>query len=237
MEEIFIELQNAEKGVYSMKEKKLLSLFGVLLIMIGTVVVMTGCKQANDNKGNAAGDGLNIQPTGEADPALKGTKWRANENGLSFAEKGNTVSMYAFESVYTVNGSTISFDFSKSVKAWSAMTVDTYINWEIAMITKDIAELEDLLKKEQDAEKKKEYEARIKKAKGDLEITKNLSPEEKNGYAKGVEASKKAAKALEPHAKFDGTFNADKTELTIAKCPVLKNDFTVEVKPVVLKKR
>ena len=224
-----------------MKEKKLLSLFGVLLIMIGTVVVMTGCKQANDNKGNAAGDGLNIQPTGEADPALKGTGWGAVSSdgvSISFAEKGNTVSMYAFESVYTVNGSTISFDFSKSVKAWSAMTVDTYINWNIAMITKDIAELEDLLKKEQDAEKKKEYEARIKKAKGDLEIAKNLSPEEKDEYAEDVEASKKAAKALEPHAKFDGTFNADKTELTIAKCPVLKNDFTtVEVKPVVFKKR
>ena len=50
MEEGFTELQNAEKGVYSMKAKKLLSWFGVLIMMISTAVVIAGCNHANDNQ-------------------------------------------------------------------------------------------------------------------------------------------------------------------------------------------
>ena len=239
MEESFIELQNADKGVYSMKQKKLLSMFGVLIIMIGTVAVMTGCPQANGNKDNIA-DGLNIQPTGDADPALKGTEWHPvsfDNVHLSFAEKGNTVRMGSFESVYTVNGSTVSFDFSKSAQARSAITVDTVIKLEIAALNEDIAKGEALLKKEQDAAKKKEYEEAIESLKKYLEYLKNLSSEEKDEIAKKIEPDKKAAKALEPHAKFDGTFNTDKTELTIEKFPVIKDNLTVEVKEVVLKKK
>jgi len=174
MEEGFTELQNAEKRVYSMKAKKLLSWFGVLIIMIGTVVVMTGCNHVNDNKGNTANnsninnngnttnngnidDGLNIQPTGEAAPALKGTQWKSDSGNLFFDSEGNTAKMYGFDSVYTVNGSTVSFDFSKSAKAWSTLTVKTYIDWQITMENKYIAELEELAKKEQDATKKKKY--------------------------------------------------------------------------------
>ena len=127
-----------------MKQKKLLSVFGVLIIMIGTVAVMTGCPQANGNKDNIA-DGLNIQPTGEADPALKGTEWYPvsfDNVHLSFAEKGKTVRMGSFESVYTVNGLTVSFDFSKSAQAWSTITVDTVLKLEIAAANKEIAEVE-----------------------------------------------------------------------------------------------
>ncbi|UTC48664.1 hypothetical protein [Treponema vincentii] len=52
-----------------------------------------------------------------------------------------------------------------------------------------------------------------------------------------IEPYKQVAKALEPYAKFDGTFNTDKTELTIEKFPVIKDNLTVEVKEVVLKKK
>ena len=142
-----------------MKAKKLLSWFGVLIMMMSTVAVMAGCNHANDNKGNTGntGDGLNIQPTGKADPALKGTRWEADNERLYFGSEGNTVYMYDFDSVYTVNGATVSFDFSISAKAWSTLTVKTYIDWQITMGNKYIAELEELAKKEQDATKKKKY--------------------------------------------------------------------------------
>lgn len=169
-----------------MKAKKLLSWFGVLIMMMSTVAVMAGCNHANDNKGNTTNnsninnkgnttnnsnsnnngnttnngnidDGLNIQPTGEAAPALKGKQWKSDSGNLFFDSEGNTAKMYGFDSVYTVNGSTVSFDFSKSAKAWSTLTVKTYIDWQITMENKYIAELEELAKKEQDATKKKKY--------------------------------------------------------------------------------
>ena len=222
-----------------MKAKKLLSWFGVLIMMMSTVAVMAGCNHANDNKGNTdnTGDGLNIQPTGKADPALKDTRWEADNNYLYFASGGNRVSMYGFGSVYTVNGATVSFDFSKSAKAWSTLTVKTYIDWQITMGNKYIAELEELVKKEQDATKKKEYEDQIERIKNSIKGLNDMTTEEKAEFEKELEESRKLAKAILPYAKFDGTFNADKTELTIEKFPVIKDNLTVEVKEVVLKKK
>ena len=238
MEEGFTELQNAEKGVYSMKAKKLLSWFGVLIMMISTTVVIAGCNHANDNKGNT-GDGLTIQPTGKADPALKDTHWKSDGyERLFFSSEGNTVSISMFESIYTVNGSTVSFDFSKSAKAWSTITVEAYIDWEITESNKYIAELEELAKKEQDATKKKEYEDKIERLKNDIKKLKNLSPEEKADFEKEeLEETKKAAKAFEPYAKFEGMLNADKTELTIEKFPVFDKDGTCKVEKTVFKKQ
>ena len=139
--------------------------------------------------------------------------------------------------VYTVNGATVSFDFSKSAKAWSTITVEAYIDWEITMGNKYIAELEELAKKEQDATKKKEYEDKIEKNKNIIKELKNLSPEKKAEFEKKIEEMKKAAKAFEPYAKFEGTLNPDKTELTIEKCPMRNNDHTFKVERVVFKKR
>ena len=222
-----------------MKAKKLLSWFGVLIMMMSTVAVMAGCNHANDNKGNTGntGDGLNIQPTGKADPALKATRWEADNERLYFGSEGNTVYMYDFDSVYTVIGATVSFDFSKSAKAWSTLTVKTYIDWQITMGNKYIAELEELAKKEQDTTKKKEYEDKIEKTKNIIKELKNLSPEEKAELEKELEESRKRAKAILPHAKFEGTLNDDKTELTIEKFPVLDKDGTCKVKKVIFKKR
>ena len=253
MEEIFTELRNAEKGVYSMKAKKLLSWFGVLIMMMSTVAVMARCNHANDNKGNTTNNsnsnnngnttnngnidgGLNIQPTGEADSALKNTEWESQpdvRNKLFFSEKGNTVNMYVFHSVYTVNGSTVSFDFSKSVQAWSALTFDAYINWQIAGLNKYLTELEMLLNNEQNAAQKTEYEEKIKSAKEHLNKLKNPSAEDRKDF----ENINKEAKAIAPYAKFEGTLNADKTELTIEKCPMRNNDHTFKVERVVFKKR
>ena len=202
------------------------------------------------NNGNT-GEGLNIQPTSEADPALKGTMWNlVSSDGvrLYFAGegRGNTVAIDVLihglisgllESVYTVQDLTVSFDFSKSVKAWTTMTVDTYINWEIVEYNKYLAELEDLLKKEQDAAKKKEYEKAIKEVKEYLKTLKNPSPEFKDEIAKDIESCKKFANALEPYAKFDGTLNVDKTQLTIANFPVRNKDDIYEIKEAVFKKK
>lgn len=236
MEEIFTELRNAEKGVYSMKAKKLLSWFGVLIMMMSTVAVMAGCNHANDNKGNTA-DGLTIQPTGKADPALKDTRWKADNDYLYFASEGNTAHMYDFESVYTVNASTVSFDFSKSAKAWSTLTVKTYIDWQITMGNKYIAELEELAKKEQDATKKKEYEDQIERIKNGIKGLNDMTTEEKAEFEKELNESRKLAKAILPHAKFEGTLNDDKTELTIEKFPVLDKDGTCKVEKAVFKKQ
>ena len=145
--------------------------------------------------------------------------------------------MYNFDSVYTVNGSTVSFDFSKSAKAWSTLTVKTYIDWQITMGNKYIAELEELAKKEQNATKKKEYEDEIESVKNDIKELNNMTTEEKAKFEKKLEEVKKAAKAIAPYAKFEGTLNADKTELTIEKFPVLDKDGTCKVKKVIFKKR
>ena len=223
-----------------MKAKKLLSWFGVLIMMMSTVAVMAGCNHANDNKGNTGntGDGLTIQPTGKADPALKDTHWKSDDHEhLFFSSEGNTVSILIFESVYTVNGSTVSFDFSKSAKAWSTITVEAYIDWEITESNKYIAELEELAKKEQDATMKKEYEDRIESVKNSIQELKNLSPEKKAELEKELEAMKEAAKSIAPYAKLEGTLNADKTELTIEKFPVLDKDGTCKVEKTVFKKQ
>ena len=67
---------------------------------------------------------------------------------------------------------------------------------------------------------------------------KNLSPEEKAEFEKeDIEETKKAAKAFEPYAKFEGMLNADKTELTIEKFPVFDKDGTCKVEKTVFKKQ
>ncbi len=51
-----------------------------------------------------------------------------------------------------------------------------------------------------------------------------------------LETQKKLANALKPYAKFDGTFNDTKTELTVEKFPIMKEDGTVEEIKAVFKK-
>jgi len=70
-----------------------------------------------------------------------------------------------FESVYTVNGSTVSFDFSKSAKAWSTITVEAYIDWEITESNKYIAELEELAKKNRMRQRKRNMKIKSKELK------------------------------------------------------------------------
>lgn len=69
-----------------MKQKRFVSMIGALVIILGAVAFITGCPQANSNKdkkdnttinngGNTGNNGgsLAVQPTGKADPTLKGT--------------------------------------------------------------------------------------------------------------------------------------------------------------------
>ena len=224
-----------------MKAKKLLSWFGVLIIMIGTVIVMAGCNQANDNKGDNGNtsDGLYIQPTGEADPALIGLWVKPNSKAaFSFDRKGNIVSMNSlYQSVYTVKGFTVSFDFVQSMKAFKVITIDSYINFAIAEKQKRIVTLEELLNTSENPEMRKEYEEEIKKAKEKIQEYKNMTQKEKDDWVVSMNGIKEEAKALEAYAKFEGTLNADKTELTIEKFPLIEKDFTCKVERVVFKKR
>ena len=90
-----------------------------------------------------------------------------------------------------------------------------------------------LLNNEQNAAQKTEYEEKIKSAKEHLNKLKNPSAEDRKDF----ENINKEAKAIAPYAKFEGTLNADKTELTIEKCPMRNNDHTFKVERVVFKKR
>ena len=65
----------------------------------------------------------------------------------------------------------------------------------------------------------------------------DIPTEEKAEFEKDLEESRKRAKAILPHAKFEGTLNADKTELTIEKFPVLDKDGTCKVEKAVFKKQ
>ena len=90
-----------------------------------------------------------------------------------------------------------------------------------------------LLNNGQNAAQKTEYEEKIKSAKEHLNKLKNPSAEDRKDF----ENIKEEAKTLEAYAKFEGTLNDDKTELTIEKFPVRNNDHTFKVERVVFKKR
>ena len=101
-----------------MKQRKVVSMIGALVLIISAAVLITACPQANSNKrntgnnsgntgnnggttsnnggttdGNAGNNGgsLEVQPTGEADPALKGTTWAADTPiiFMQFTNQGN----------------------------------------------------------------------------------------------------------------------------------------------------
>ena len=127
-----------------------------------------------DQQGTTSG--FNIQSTGKADPALKGTQWSYNDKAamrnytISFAADDRNVAYVDYkEAIYTVKDKTVSFDYSQYIQLWKSMTVDRYIQLIIAETKKEIAKVENLLKAEKDAAKKKELEQSITRIKDALQ--------------------------------------------------------------------
>ena len=220
-----------------MKAKKSFSLFGVLIIMISTVVFIAACTQANGNTGNnSAGKVVQVVPTGEADPALKGTKWNSGKRGLSFSEKGNTAWIETCgAAIYKKEGTKISFDLSAQISIYKAMTKDDLITTAKAEIKEEIAELEKRKKEAGSDEEKAKLEKEIKEAEEFLQQLDNPDAEMQSMIQKRLEFLKKRGAALEPYKTFEGTLTSD-NELVIEKLPVCDNENKVMIVNITLKR-
>lgn len=205
-----------------MKRKSIFG-FGVLIFMISTGVLLMACPHGS---GEPPVSDLEVKPTKEADPDLAGTLWRSSKitEKIGFFDKGNIARFFANSVLYSINGSTISFDMSKSLAIWKNITVDTYPQVEIQQLESEIAKLKKAIDQENDHEKKKDLETELTEKQRTLDQYKNRTDEEKKGRQKWASNMKRMSAALEPYAKFSGTFNADKTQLTIENLPVYAPD-------------
>ena len=207
-----------------MKAKKSFSLFGVLIIMISTVVFIAACTQATGNTGNtgnnnSAGKVVQVGATSEADPALKGTEWNSPDKYLSFSEKGNTVQIYRYGmAIYKKEGKKISFDLSAQISIYKTMTKDNYIKLMKAFEKEQIAELKKRKEKAESDEEKAQLEKDIKEAEKVLQQLDNPDEEMQAIIKEDIEFLKKRGAALEPYKTFEGTLTGDKLE--IEKFPV-----------------
>ena len=228
-----------------MKQRKVVPMIGALVVIISAVVLITGCFQPNSNKGNTGnnsgnisnnggnsdnngnnggntgnnGGSLEVQPTGKADPKLKGTIWKADTPHIfmQFADQGNIMEIDEYrQALYQVDGLKISFDLSSFLTMEKNLTVEGYIDWQITTLKKAIAELEEK-SKIADEETKKTLKQQIEEYQGYIaDYSKAEAKEEVKEFLPDIN---KAAEALLPYAKFEGMFNAEKTELTIEKFP------------------
>ena len=228
-----------------MKAKKSFSLFGVLIIMINTVVFIAACTQANGNTGNTGNTGSNnsagkvvqVVPTGEADPALKGTEWNSGKRGLSFSEKGNTAWIETCgAAIYKKEGTKIRFDLSAQISIYKTMTKDNYIKMIKASKKEWIAKLKKRKEKAESDEEKAQLEKDIKEAEKVLQQLDNPDEEMQAIIKEDIEFLKKRGAALEPYKTFEGTLTGD-NELVIEKLPVCDNENKVTIVNITLKKK
>ena len=103
-----------------MKRTPLCSLSAGVSLVLAAIVV-TGCNKMTDQQGTTSG--FNIQSTGKADPALKGTQWSYNDEAaktnytISFAADDRNVANVDYkEATYTVKEKTVSFDYSQYIQ-------------------------------------------------------------------------------------------------------------------------
>lgn len=207
-----------------MKQKKLTLMIGMSVVLFSTIFMMTACPNSSSTaKTNA---GINVIPTATADPELKNTFWseptapgQPIENAISFDGVGNIASINSIQALYTVNGTTISFDLIPWINIYKNMTLDKFKEDYIAILKIQISELQKDIDKETDPSLKQQLEDRLKNTQKDLTMIENNDPGMLQMLRGHIEFLKNMAKTLEPYAKFDGTFNEGKTTLTIEKFP------------------
>ena len=204
-----------------MKRKSIFG-FGVLIFMISTGVLLMACPHGS---GEPPVSDLEVKPTAEADPALAGTRWRSSgiSETIGFVDNGNIARFFANVALYSIDGLTISFDMSKSLAIWKNITLDAYIKNYRQELEKYIAELESAIKQGIDPQKKEQLEKRLSVSKKELNDL-MTDDEFKKELQEEIDNTHKMSAALEPHAKFSGTFNAEKTTLTIENLPVYDPD-------------
>lgn len=208
-----------------MKQKTFVSLIGAVC-MLYAAMVSIGCNTAAGLPG---------------DNPLAGTRWEANTTSLYFVQNGNIAVIYDIVSArYTVKDGSITFDISDSLAAIKKLTtVDSFINAAfISPLQKQIDELQSILDSNALTEQDKaNIKVSLAGMKQQLEKYKNPTSEEKQYYEKRLTYTKKLAEFLEKekHTTFEGTFNAEKTKLTIKKFPVDTLDETTGNISVTLK--
>ncbi|MGF7109812.1 hypothetical protein [Treponema pedis] len=248
-----------------MKQRKVVSLIGALVVILGAVAFITGCPQANSNKdkkdnmtvnnggttsnnggttgGNTGnnGDSLAVQPTGTADPTLKGTNWSGDGKSIYFSEDGNIASIRSEQMLYTIQGEKISFDLSSFITITENMTEEKFIR-KVKIDTKqDIAEFEKEIReaeKSGDEQTKTQLEAKLEDMKELLQMLENPDEQMKERIKESLEGIHEYAGKMKANAKFDGIFNSEKTELTIEKFPEYDwQTGTVKVSQIIFKKK
>ena len=221
-----------------MKQKRLVSMIGALVVIISAVVLITGCPQANNAKDDT---GFEVKPTGKADPALKGTRWESTANvSIEFTENGNIANISGAQALYTVEGEKISFDLSSQISNFKNMTEAKLIQEEKNEVKKDIVELEKDIKEAEskgDEQTKKKLEKDLEKAKGWLNALEHPDEDLQEEIKGEVKKMHIYASKMEPYAKFEGIFNSEKTKLTIEKFPEYdRQNEKVTVKEVTFEK-
>ena len=203
-----------------MKRKSIFG-FGVLIFMISTGVLLMACPHGNGPGEEPPVSDLEVKPTAEADPALAGTRWECSEisETFRFADKGNIARFITYVVLYSIDDSTISFDMSKSLAILKNITLDSYIKNYRQELKKHIADLKKAIEQESNHGKKKQLEDDLSRSKKELNDL-MTNDEFKKELEEVVNDLHKMSAALEPHAKFSGTLNADKTKLTIENLPV-----------------
>ncbi|MEL3903853.1 MAG: hypothetical protein P1P63_01875 [Treponemataceae bacterium] len=207
-----------------MKRKSIFG-FGVLIFMISTGVLLMACSHGNESGKKPTVSDLEVKPTEKADSALAGTYWRSSEirESIEFDGKGNIARFSVNEALYSIVDSAISFDMSKSLAISENITADTLLKITIQEEEKDIADLEKAIKQESDPEKKKKLEEELAGSKEELKAFKT-DDKYKKELKEVVSEMHKMSAALKSYAKFSGTFNAEKTTLTIENLPVYDPD-------------
>ncbi len=208
-----------------MKQRKVVSMIGALVLIISAVVLITGCYQPNSNKGNTGNNGgsLEVQPTGKADPALKGTSWKSTADvSIEFTENGNIANISGDQALYTVEGEKINFDLSSYIAIFKNMTEAKLIQEMKVDAKEDIVELEKDIKEAEgkgDEQTKKKLEKELEETKEWLKTLENPDEQMKDGIKQQLKSMHTYASKMEPYAKFDGIFDSEKTKLTIEKFP------------------
>lgn len=158
------------------------------------------------------------------DIPLKGSNWAATDDqnrdySLSFSNEDNKVKINdKIDASYTVNGVTVSFDLSQYVDMWKTMTSEQYRKLEIERLQKELADRQREYDMETDPDKKRNLKFPLDDTANELAGLKGLPSER---FKKLFEENKATALSLEPYAKFNGTLESAKKELTVMQFPVL----------------
>ena len=230
------------------KQKKFVSMIGVLVVIISAVALITGCPQANGNKdkkesstinsgsstGGNNGGSLEVKPTDEASPELKGSDWKGNNppsmigHGrpitIKFAENGNIAVISNAEiALYTIQTEKISFDLSSYITSCKNMTEKRYIENEKISTKNEIEQVEKEIKEAEeksDEQKKNELKQRLAGLKKYLKGLENPDEEVQEDIKEEVDALHKYASMMKSYATFVGSFNETKDELVVEKFPI-----------------